>query len=384
MDEYSKRKQAIDRYQAGEKIGSIVKSLGKSRQWFYNWLDRFTASDGQGEWFINHSRAPKSSPSKIAASVEQQVIDARKLLERKRMAQTGAIAIQYELRGQGIDPPAVWTINRIIARNSLNKLKPAIKTPKDYPELFIHTHLMDLVGPRFIKGDGRFYSVNIIDSCSRVCSVNPVRTKSSAGIARALADFWHTHGMPDALQMDNELAFRGSNRYPRSFGVVVRLALALGIAPVFIPVKEPWRNGIIERFNSTYDKRFFKAQTYDDFDHLQRASKEFSAYHNAMHRYSTMNQKTPNEAAKGLIPASYYDNKINLDERIPLEEGNIYFVRFIRSDLMLHLPMESFKVDANLKYSYVVAQISVENHCLFILQNNQVIQRFAYAMPVDR
>lgn len=384
MDEYSKRKQAIDRYQAGENISSIVRSLGKSRQWFYNWLNRYKASNGQSEWFIDYSKAPKSSPSMIAASIEQQVIEARNLLERKRIAQTGAIAIQYKLRAQGIDPPPVWTINRIIARNGLNKPKPAFKSPKEYPELFIHTHLMDLVGPRWLKGDGRFYSVNIIDSCSRVCSVNPVRTKSSAGIAKALADFWRTHGMPDALQMDNELAFRGSNRYPRSFGVVVRLALALGIAPVFIPVGEPWRNGIIEKFNGTYDKRFFTAQTFEDFYHLQRASKEFSTYHNAMHRYSTMNQKTPDEAAKELLPASYYDNRFNLDKRIPLEEGSIYFIRFIRSDLMLHLPTESFKVNSSLKYSYVVAHISVENHCLLVVQNNKVIQRFAYAMPVDQ
>lgn len=62
------------------------------------------------------------------------------------------------------------------------------------------------------------------------------------------------HGMPDALQMDNELAFRGSNRYPRSFGSVVRFALNQGMAVVFIPVKEPWRNGIIEKFNHTYQE----------------------------------------------------------------------------------------------------------------------------------
>ncbi|CAN5338511.1 hypothetical protein BH23BAC3_BH23BAC3_03030 [soil metagenome] len=43
---------------------------------------------------------------------------------------------------------------------------------------------------------------------SRTCSAVLVRTKASQGIARVLAEFWATHRMPDALQMDNELDFR--------------------------------------------------------------------------------------------------------------------------------------------------------------------------------
>jgi putative transposase len=383
MNEYEKRKQAINRYLAGESVTSIVGSLGKSRQWFYNWLKRYQAAGGEDNWFEDQSRAPKTTPTKVTRSVEQQVIDARKRLEKQGIAQTGAIAISYELRNQGITPPEVWTINRIIARHGLTKDKPRRRSNKEYPELFFHAHQMDLVGPRWIKGDGRFYSVNIIDTCSRTCLAVPVRTKASLGIARVVAEFWASHGMPDALQMDNELAFRGSNRYPRSFGIVVRFALALGIAPVFIPVGEPWRNGIIERFNHTYDKRFFRSQIFTGFEHLGQASRKFSRFHNSHHRYSTLGHKTPDQVTWKLLPPMLYDDRFSLDERIPLEEGSVYFVRFIRSDCKLHLPTESFRVDQNLKYSYVVAEISVENHCLFIRQNNKVIQTFEYQMPVD-
>lgn len=383
MNEYEKRKQAINRHLAGESVTSIVDSFGKSRQWFYNWLKRYKAASGEGNWFEDRSRAPKTTPTKVTATVEQQVIDARKRLERQGIAQTGAIAIAYELRNQGITPPEIWTINRIIARHGLTRDKPVRRSNKEYPELFDHTHQMDLVGPRWIKGDGRFYSVNIIDTCSRTCLAMPVRTKASLGIAGVLADFWATHGMPDALQMDNELAFRGSNRYPRSFGIVVRFALALGIAPVFIPVGEPWRNGIIERFNHTWDRRFFRSQIFTGFEHLGQASRQFSRFHNSHHRYSTLGHKTPDQMTRKLLPSILYDDRFDLEERIPLEEGCIYFVRFIRSDCKLHLPTESFRVDQSLKYSYVVAEISVENHCLFVQQNNKVIQTFEYHMPVD-
>ena len=383
MNEYEKRENAITRHLAGEKITSIVNSLGKSRRWFYNWLERYETANGQGDWFADQSRAPKTKPAKVPESVERKVLEARKHLEKQRMAQTGAIAISYELRRQGIDPPPVWTINRIIARHGLNKTEPRRKSDKEYPELFIHSHQMDLVGPRWLKGHGRFYSVNIIDTCSRSCSVEPVRSKASAGIVRSIANFWTSHGIPDALQMDNELAFRGSNRYPRSFGIVVRFALALGVTPVFIPVKEPWRNGIIEQFNRTYDKRFYRSVPFDDFKHLRRASREFSAFHNAQHRYSSLNHQTPDQIHQQLGPYQFYDHRFNLAEKILLQEGSIYFVRFIRSDLKLHLPTESFQVHENLKYSYVVAEISIENQCLLIQQNNEVIQSFEYRMPVD-
>ncbi len=383
MNEYEKRKQAIQRHEDGEKVTHIVASLGKSRQWFYNWQQRYEQAKGQDNWFADQSRAPKQPARKVSDQLEQQVIEARKQLQNKHIAQTGAIAISYYLRSQDIQPPPVWTINRIIARHGLNKTKPKRGSRKDYPDLFIHTHQMDLVGPRWLKADGRFYSINMIDTLCRNCLTTPVRTKASVGIAQALAVFWATHGMPDALQMDNELAFRGSNRYPHSFGVVVRFALALGIAPVFIPLKEPWRNGIIERFNRTYDVRFFRSQTFSDFEHLKKASKEFTDFHNTHHRYSVLNHKTPAESKQELLPASCYDYRFDLNERIPLEEGSIYFVRFIRSDCKLHLPNESFRVDKSLKYSYVVAAISVENHCLLIQQNDNVIQAIEYTMPVD-
>jgi transposase InsO family protein len=383
MNKYEERKQAISRYQAGEKVTTIISELGKSRRWFYNWLARYGEVDGENGWYEDRSRAPKTAPHKVSAEIEEQVIAARKKLTQKGIAQTGAIAISYELRSQGIEPPPVWTINRIIARHGLNKTKPIRRSTKDYPTLFLHTHQMDLVGPRWLKGGGRFYSVNIIDTMCRSCSVAIRRTKASVGIARALADFWTSHGMPDALQMDNELAFRGSNRYPRSFGVVVRLALTLGIAPVFIPVKEPWRNGIIERFNRTWDERFFRSQTFSDFKHLKSASREFATFHNAHHRYSALNHKTPDERAAQLLPPWLYDDHIDLEQRIPLEEGSIYFIRFIRSDCKLHLPTESFRVDKSLKYSYVIAEISVENHCLFIRQDRRIVQTMEYIMPAD-
>ena len=385
MDVYEERKQAISLYQTGKKVSRIVRIFKKSRQWFYFWLKRYQLQDGQGEWYKGESKAPKTKPSRISKDIEEQVISAREKLEKQRHAQTGAVAIQYTMLNLGQQPPPIWTINRILTSSGLNKKSSQSykKSNKDYPTVFFHTHQMDLVGPRYIKGDGRYYTVNIIDTECRSCFVRPVRTKTTADIVDALASFWSTHGMPDALQMDNELAFRGSNRYPRSFGAIVRLALAFNIAPVFIPVAEPWRNGIIEKFNSTLDKRFLRTQQFQNFDHLCQEAINFNSFHNANHRYSALKQKTPNEMRRFMSALYRIEQPIDLGQRIPLESGVVYFIRFIRGDSMLKLHSESFKVNKDLRYSYVVAEVNIGNQCLVIRQNNEIIQIMKYHTSVD-
>ena len=387
MNEYEQRQEAINRYLLGEKISKIAYSFNKSRKWVHHWINRFKQKIDAPDWYKDESKAPKNICIKTDAELGQQILLIRKELMNEKMAQIGAISIQYECERRGIKPiPDVWTINRLIAKHGLNKQVSVHKLPKDYPELFCHTHQMDLVGPRYIKGDGKFYSINLIDTTTHSCYVKAVRTKSSDGIVAALASFWKTHGMPDALQMDNELAFRGSNRYPRSFGMVVRFALSQGVSIIFIPVAEPWRNGIIEKFNHTYQHRFLKAYTFENLEKLSNQEQAFINFHNGKHRYSSQGHKTPDEANALQLKPILYKGIIHLpslkkDNKIPLTQGCVYFIRFIRSDLKLYLPNEVFIVKDTLKYSYIVAEINIHNHSLIIRQNYEIIQVFPYDIP---
>jgi putative transposase len=388
MKEYQQRQEAINRHSKGEKITAIAQAMNKSRKWVHHWIKRYKTNPADKNWFIDESRAPKKPSSLLCTEIESQILLIRKELMNEKMAQIGAISIQYECERRGVKPlPAVWTINRVIAKHGLNKQISFHKTPKEYPELYWHTHQMDLVGPRYIKGDGKFYSVNLIDVTSHSCFVKAVRTKSSENIVNAIASFWQVHGIPDALQMDNELAFRGSNRYPRSFGSVVRFALSQGVAPVFIPVSEPWRNGMIEKFNHTYQKRFLQTRVFENLEDLSMHEQSFINFHNKHHRYSSQGHKTPDEATGLLLPPTYYTDTIHLPAlkkrsglEIPLTKGCVYYIRFIRSDLKLYLANESFTLKSALKYSYVVAEINIDNHSLIIRQNEEIVQVFNYPM----
>ena len=149
----------------------------------------------------------------------------------------------------------------------------------DYPSPIItrsnDLHELDVIGPHYLKGDGQFYSVNIIDTYDRRGSVQPNRRKNRITILSRLFSSWHTLGIPLCLQMNNLLPCRGSNHYPHSFGIIVRLCLHLGIQLIFIPIQESWCNGIIEHFKYVFDQMFFRSQYFKDFPDLYEQSKVF-------------------------------------------------------------------------------------------------------------
>jgi len=93
-------------------------------------------------------------------------------------------------------------------------------------------------------------------------------------VAFGLIRHWKTYGMLDFLQLDNELYFRRSNWYPRPFGLVFRSFLFYGIAPVFLPVGAPWRNGVIESFNDMPNQMLFGISCFPGYGALKRRGRD--------------------------------------------------------------------------------------------------------------
>jgi len=221
-----------------------------------------------------------------------------------------------------------------------------------------------------------------MDLFSHRVYIESQRTKEDKQVAASLMRCWKSLGIPDFLQLDNELSFHGSNKYPRSFGIVIKLCLHFGIQPVFIPVSEPWRNGVIERFNDTYNKRFFRRQWFSSYSYLKRQSKAFQRFHNKHHRYSCLKGKTPDEFIK---IHDYKPLTIGPNSKIPnlydIPEGNIILIRFIRSDRKLDIFGEKFHVPKDLVYSYVKAVVVTESHTLQVYLGDEFVLSFDYQLP---
>jgi putative transposase len=222
-----------------------------------------------------------------------------------------------------------------------------------------------------------------MDLYSHSVFIESQRTKQDRQIAGSLLRCWKVMGPPDFLQMDNELSFRGSNRYPRSFGIVIRLCLHFGVQPVFIPISEPWRNGVIEHFNDTYNRKFFRRQWFHSYLYLKRQSKGFQQFHNKNHHYSCLNGRTPNQFSEiyGFHPTTIGPNtKLPKLDAIP--DGNVIVIRFIRSDRQLDIFGEKFSVPRDLIYSYVKAVIVTDIHTLQLYLGDQLVKTFDYQLPI--
>jgi hypothetical protein len=223
-----------------------------------------------------------------------------------------------------------------------------------------------------------------MDVFSHQVYIESQRSKHDQQVANSLLRCWKTMGLPDYLQLDNELSFRGSNKYPRSFGLVIRLCLNYGVQPVFIPAGEPWRNGVVEKFNDTYNKKFFRRQWFPGYTTLKRQSKNFQRFHNKHHRYSCLNGKTPNEV---LIASNHKTFTIGPNTKLSkldeIADGNVILIRFIRSNRVLDIFGEKFKVSKELVYSYVKAIIVTKIHRLQLYLGEELVDAFDYQLSSD-
>jgi len=377
------RIRAIQLYREGWKVSKICSTLGRSRKWFYKWLERWKSKDAK--WFIEHSRAPRHLPNRISMEMEAKIIEIRNQLMENPFMQYGPQAIYYMLIQQGITPPPVITIARILKRNGLTKNKkraPYISKGKKYPYEYQLCQQMDFVGPRYLTNKARFYFHSII-CCETHWGQSLVFDSQVAdNVCSALINFWQVAGIPDFLQMDNYLPFWGSLRDSRSVGKVIRLCLLHRVIPVFIPVKEPWRNGIVEHFNKTMQSAVMGAQNFKSLSDLKESLAIFCKTHNEAHHYSTQEGMTPKQRMQYLNQPYILLKQGYLlpSGKLPLEEGEIHVIRFIRSDLKFNLFGLSFPVPEKVKYEYVLGVIITHEHRLIIFKEQEYITEFEFLL----
>jgi hypothetical protein len=189
-------------------------------------------------------------------------------------------------------------------------------------------------------------------------------------------------GMPDKIQIDNTMSFFGSSTHPRGMGPLIRLCLHNNIEPWFIPMAEPWRNGMIGNFNDRYQQMFLgKVSMATEVD-LKAGSLAFEQRHNSRYRYSKLGGKTPLKA----LAASNAKLRFPEEDKAPKhrlkkpETGRYHLVRLIRNDLKLNVFGESFRVPPELKLEYVAATINVKEQKLKLFLDKIQVEEFDYKL----
>ena len=380
------RALAVRRHLAGESPESICASLGKTKPWLYKWVARYTPDDPG--CFEDQSRRPLSSPYRTPAEIEKIVEMVRLNLYNKGHF-CGNQAIQWEMIDMEVQPiPSLSTIGRILRHRELTHRRTGRYIPKGkkYPELPAllpnQTHQVDLVGPCYLTGPIRFYSLNAIDTAINRCAIEPMPSKAAQSVLDAVYAAWLRMGIPENLQVDNELAFYGSPTHPRGMGPLIRLCLRYGVNLWFIPPSEPWWNGVVEKFNDHYQQKFLDKVTMSSMPQLRQESLAFEHRHNSTYRYSKIKGKTPLKALadmekKLVFPSKSHAPKHPLDKP---EEGCYHLVRFIRSDCRLNIFGEMFSAPPETQYEYVVATIDVKEQKLKLFLDKIQIEEYKYRL----
>ena len=365
-------------------------SLGYSKSWLHKWVERYDIKNS--EWNQDHPKHPKNNPRRTSQEIEEIVKMSRRSLYKRGMF-CGAQAIDWELEEQGVIPlPSLRTINRILSRNDLTNKRTGRYEPKGtpYPEfpakLPNQRHQADFVGPRHIRGtDGaiRFYSLNTVDLATGRCAIHPLLSRSGNVVHEGFWASWIRLGMPQHLQVDNELVFRGSPKFPRGMGPLIRLCLSYGIELWFIPPSGPWRNGVVEKFNDHYQQKFLKKVQMQTEVDLRRESLSFENKHNNRYRYSKLNGKTPMQALAQMKTKQFRKPLDKPAPRTPLnkpESGRIHLILFIRSNRKLDVFGELFSLAPEFQYEYVVATIDVKEQRLKIFHDEAQVNEFEYKL----
>ena len=381
------RKEAIRRYLAGERPTTIWSSMGYSERWFYKWLNRHSGGGGKSGWYQDRSRSPHTSPYRTPGEIEEIV----KLIRLELYNQDlfcGAQAIRWRMEELEVMPlPSVRTINRILARHGLTHRRTGRYQPKGkkYPGLKAvkpgDVHQSDLVGPCYLKGPVRFYSLHSVDLATGRCGIDPL-VEGKKDAVSAIWAIWMRLGLPKYQQVDNEMVFYGSPTHPRGMGKLIRLCLLNGVEPVFIPMREPWRNGVVEKFNDHWRQKFLDRVWMESVKDLKRESLLYEQRHNSRYRYSKLGGKTPQES----LAASRVVLRFPAAEKAPRTplpkpmRGRYHVMRFIRSDRILNIFSEKFRMPAEAVYEYVRATIDVAQQKLLVYCDDQLVDERKYRL----
>ena len=382
------RGYAIKSYLKGESVTAIAQKLGYSRAWVYKWIERYQASGEADHWQEDQTRCPHSNPRQLPVAVVEAVKLIRLSLYNQGLF-CGAQAISWELEALPVSPlPSLRTISRIVSREGLTHRRTGRYEPKGkrYPQLIAavanEVHQSDYVGPCYLSGPLRFYSMNSVDLATGRCAVTPVLNKAAQSAIDAIWSNWWRLGVPKHQQVDNEMVLYGSQNHPRGMGCLIRLCLANGVEPWFIPLAEPWRNGVVEKFNDHYRSGFLRRVAMKGIDELRRESLVFEQKHNTRYRYTKLQGRTPQ------LALAQQNQQLRLPRvaqapQHPLpkpDRGRYHLVRFIRSDGLLDVFSEKFRLPSEAIYEYVIATIDVARQKLSVTVDQVIIEEHDYKL----
>lgn len=291
-------------------VAAFCREYGISRETFYVWRRRYRVEGLDG--LEARSRAPKTSPGRIAADVEEAIVALRKELADLGVDH-GPATIQWHLGRQGLAKvPSEATIWRVLVRRGFVVPEPR-KRPKasfcrfeaDAPNELWQADCID-----WTTATGVVKILSFVDDHSRVAlAVKALPEATTEATWLTFCDATAAWGVPLGQLSDNGLNFSGRLR---GFEVQFERELrAIGVVPKTSRPFHPQTCGKVERFQQTVKKWLRRQPLAADLAELQAQLDAFVDYYNHHRPHRGIGRVTPAERWAATPPA------INLGTALP-------------------------------------------------------------------
>ncbi|WP_426622935.1 integrase core domain-containing protein [Leifsonia sp. McL0607] len=262
-------------------ITTFCAEHGISRETFYA-IRRRAAKDGPAAALEPRSRRPRSSPSKVADEVVQQVIGVRAALEASGLDH-GPISVHEKMRSLGMDPvPSTASLSRIFRDQGVARLEPK-KKPRASYRRFVYpapNACWQLDATEYVLTGGRKCVIfQLIDDHSRLAVASHVSWgETSDGAIAVVSKGIAAHGVPQRLLSDNGAALNPSRR--GVLGQLVVYLRSLGVEPITGKPYKPTTQGKNERFHQTLFRWLDKQPLAETLAQLQAQVDDFDQIYN--------------------------------------------------------------------------------------------------------
>lgn len=388
-EEIRYRRLAFTLFDKGKSPTEILARIPRSRSWLGKWKRRF---EQQGRQALDSlPKAPHHSPQSYSSEVVKVVVRVRKRLEKSVAGHVGPRAIQQELvQGRLLNPPpGLTTIKRWLKEAGVIDSPAEADKTTYYPAPQRGEDLVIFAcdwTERYFAGGEKVFVFHTIDLRTHALAQTLRPDKSTESAWAHLLACGAQLGLPDFLQLDNDGAFTGLGRTSHVFGRFVRLALYLGIEPLFIPPGEPERNHVVERVHGTWAASFWNKNHFASARALARKSPRFLLWYQT-YAPPALGGVTVKQAATQLRCRKLLRRQIaQIPAELPLTAGRLHFLRKVDAQGRISILKEHWHASKTLSGHYIWATLDTRQAALFLYHrpseraHPRLIRHYGYAL----
>jgi hypothetical protein len=219
--------------------------------------------------------------------------------------------------------------------------------------------------------------LNTVDTGSSILVNAQVREDFTAETTlEAIVETLRTQGRPQAITLDRDPRFVGSQQQRDFPSPLMRLLHCLGIQVTICPPRRPDRNGFVERYNRTYAEECLKVFEPRDVEMVRTLTEGFRQHYNHERPNQALScgNQPPCVAFPDLPPRPPLPSLVDPDRWVEVLDGQ-RFVRKIRPNGMVSVDGTSYYIDQKWHGRYVSLRLEATERSFVVEHREEVLKR---------